>query len=100
VSGVPVTLCNACGWRGFPARLWCPACGSDDLRTALVHGGRVEDATILRRAAGRVVAAPVRLGTVRVAGGGLVIARLDGAGPGDRVRLSLDDGAPVAAPIH
>jgi uncharacterized OB-fold protein len=100
MSGVPVTLCNPCGWRGFPERIWCPRCGSSDLRTALVHGGRVEDATILRRAAGRAMAAPVRLGTVRLAGGGLVVARLDRAGVGDRVRLSLDGGAPVARPVR
>ncbi len=99
MSGVPVSLCNACGWRGFPARLWCSACGSADLRTVLVHGGRVEDSTILRRAAGREIGAPVRLGTVRLAGGGSVIARLDRVSAGDRVRLHLDGGAPVAEPI-
>ena len=60
MSGVPVTVCNACDWRGFLARFWCPACGSTDLRTALVHGGHVEDLTILHRAAGRTIGAPVR----------------------------------------
>ena len=99
MSGVPVTVCNACDWRGFLARLWCPACGSTDLRTTLVHGGHVEDLTILHRAAGRTIVAPVHIGTVRLAGGGLVVARLDRVSIGDHARLSLDDGAPVAEPV-
>lgn len=99
MSGVPVTLCNACGWRGFPARFWCPACGSADLGTALVHDGYVEDSAILHRAAGRTIGTPVRIGTMRLAGGGLLVARLEGVGMGDRARISLDGGAPVARPV-
>lgn len=98
MTGVPVTRCDACGWRGFPARLWCPACGTADLTATLVRDGDVEDSTTLHRAAGRTIGTPVHIGTVRLAGGGLVVARLDGVDVGDRARLSLADGAPVAQP--
>ena len=57
--------------------------------------GVVEDATSLRRVTGRTLGAPVPLGTVRTDGGARVVARLE-AVPGDRVRLTVEEGAPVA----
>ena len=98
--GLRASRCADCGWRGFPARLWCPACGSARVRAALVHGGRVEEVTTLRHAAGRRLAGEVRLGLVRLAGGGAAVCRLEGAGEGDRVRLSTEGGAPVARPLR
>lgn len=99
--GVRACRCERCGWRGFPARLWCPACGSDRVRPALVHGGRVEETTTLRHAAGRRLEGPVRLGLVRLAGGGAAVCRLEaGASAGGRVRLETEDGAPVARPLR
>ncbi len=97
-SGLRVSGCATCGWRGFPARLWCPACGSDELRDVVVHVGRVEEVTLLRRAPGGLQH-PVRIGSVRIAGGVVVIARLDSAAAGARVRLHTDRGAPVARPL-
>jgi uncharacterized OB-fold protein len=99
-AGISTTRCPDCGWRGFPSRLWCPRCGSDRLRAALVHGGRVEEVTTLRHAAGRRLAGEVRLGVVSLAGGGVAVCRLEGAGAGDRVRLTTEDGAPVARPLR
>jgi uncharacterized OB-fold protein len=99
-SGLEAARCPVCGWRGFPARLWCPVCGSDGVRPALVHGGVVEEVTTLRRALGRELTGEVRLGLVRLAGGGVAICRLDGATAGERVRLSTADGAPVARPLR
>jgi len=95
VSGVPVTFCRECGWRGFPARIWCPACGSDALETVEVAAGRLEERTRVRKATGRELPEPVALATVALAGGGRAIARLEGAAGGDEVALD-GDGAPVA----
>ena len=98
--GLEASRCPACGWRGFPARLWCPVCGSDRVRSALVHGGVVEEVTTLRRAPGRRLPGEVRLGLVRLAGGGAAVCRLDGATAGERVRLATQDGAAVARPLR
>lgn len=98
MSALLVSACRACGWRGFPVRLWCPACGSDEIETVPERFGVVEDATVLRRAPGRKLEAPVRIGTVHLEHGGRVVARLVDSEPGDRVRLSVEEGAPVAGP--
>ncbi|HUP33629.1 MAG TPA: hypothetical protein VM184_11385 [Gaiellaceae bacterium] len=95
MSALRVSACRLCGWRGFPERIWCPACGSDELDSVSEDFGVVEDATVLRRAPGRTLGDPVRLGTVGLERGGRVVARLE-AGPGERVRLSVAGGAPVA----
>jgi uncharacterized OB-fold protein len=98
-AGVPVSTCTACDWNGLPERLWCPLCGSGAIRIALVHAGAVEEVTIVRKAVGRG-GGPVRVGTVRLAGGGALLARLEpGAAEGSRVRLYDDHGAAVARPI-
>ena len=101
MSGVPVTVCEVCGRRFFPARLACPACGNSRWRREEVEDGVVEGVTIVRRAPGRALAAPVRLACVRLAGGPPVVARLaPGAGAGNRVRVELDEGVPVARPHY
>lgn len=91
-----VSACRACGWRGFPERIWCPACGGDQIESVPEELGVVEDATELHRAPGRTLVAPVRIGTIRGDGGARVVARLE-AESGDRVRLSVEEGAPVAS---
>jgi uncharacterized OB-fold protein len=97
VNGVAAGACGACGWRGFPVPEWCPRCGSDAVRVALAWGGTVEETTILRHAPGRTLPGPVRIGSVRLAGGGVVIARLDPAvGEGSRVLL-VDDAGTIRA---
>jgi uncharacterized OB-fold protein len=100
VSGVLVSVCAACGWRGFPQRLWCPSCGADRVREEEVRAGLVEDATVLRRAAGRELDGEVPLGTVLLDGGGRAIARLVEAAAGDRVDVAFEDGALVARPAE
>jgi uncharacterized OB-fold protein len=99
VTGVPLSTCADCGWEGFPLRLWCPFCGTDELGERLEERGLVEDSTIVRRAVARPGTLLVRLGTVRLEGGAKVVARLDGVGRGARVRVELVDGAPVAHPL-
>jgi uncharacterized OB-fold protein len=98
VSGIPVSVCPACGWRGFPERFWCPRCGRDDVVAEQVEAGVVTERTMVRRAAGRPSAPPVPIATVRLAGGGTAVARLESAGEAARVALSVVGGAPVARP--
>jgi uncharacterized OB-fold protein len=90
-----VSACRTCGWRGFPERIWCPVCGGDEVELVAEEAGVVEDATSLRRAPGRTLDAPVLIGTIRSDGGARVVARLE-AEAGDRVRLTVENGAPVA----
>ena len=98
-AGASVCLCEGCGWAGMPWRDWCPVCGSAYVRAARVHVGTVEETTIVRKGAGPA-GATVRVASVRLDGGGVVIARLEGgAGEGSRARLLDDDGAVVARPL-
>lgn len=96
-AGVDVSRCDACGWQGFPQRLWCPSCGAEGPTCARVTGGVLEEATVLRRALATELPNPVQLGVILLDGGGRLIARLVDAGPGERVRLRSDDGVPVAS---
>lgn len=98
MSGVPVTACTACGWRGFPARIWCPACGSEGLEVAVVATGVLEERTSVRKAPGRVLVQPVALATAALTGGGRVVARLEGGAGEGEVDVDLEAGAPVARP--
>lgn len=97
-AGVPVSVCGACGWRGFPARLWCPRCGKASPETEIAGRGTVVEETRVHRAASRSFDGPVHLGTVALDGGGLAIARLEGVEPGDAATLATEGGAPVARP--
>ena len=90
MTGLEIQRCERCGTSAFPDRLWCPGCGAGALRHVAAGPGRVEEETTLRRSA-----EPVRLGTVRLDSGPLVIARLAaGAETGTHVRL---DRAPAGA---
>ncbi len=100
MSGAPVSVCASCGWRGFPRRLWCPSCGTDGLDETEVSAGRVEDTTVLRRVTGRELGGEVPLGTVLLDGGGRAVVRIVGAAAGDRVTVSLEDGALVGQGEH
>jgi uncharacterized protein len=96
-DGLPISVCSTCGHAVFPYRLLCPRCGGAEWRNEEVGSGVVEEVTTLRRAPGGPVAAPVPLGSVRLDGGVVVIARLEGAlKPDDPVRLEYRDGVPVA----
>ena len=89
MTELQIQRCERCGTSAFPDRLWCPRCGAGELRHLPAGPGNVEQETILRRPpAPAPDADPVRLGTVRLEAGPMVIARLAvGAGPGTRVRL-------------
>ena len=96
MSGALVSVCAACGWQGFPRRLWCPSCGAERLGEEEIHAGLVEDVTVLRRAAGGELDGEVPLGTILLDGGGRAVARLASGAAGDRVVVAFADGALVA----
>lgn len=96
MNGVVVGICEVCGAQRFPRQSWCPACGSDRIRDAMETRGTVEETTIVRHTPARH-GPPVRVGTVRLNGGALVVARLEpGVGERAEVELLTVDGAPVA----
>ena len=91
-----MSACVACGWKGLPERCWCPRCGSDQVEPAIVHAGRVDEATTLERAVGHP-SVSIPIGSVRLPGGGTIVARLEpDVAAGSNVELFEDDGAAVA----
>ena len=86
-AGVSVARCARCGLAAWPAPALCRGCGSGDLRAEQADTGLLEETT---------AADPVVLGTVRTDTGPMVVARVEGASPGERVALRLDDGALTA----
>ena len=61
----------------------------------------MEETTRLERAPGGPLPESVPLGTVRLDGGVVVVARLEATmRPGDSVRLEYRDGVPVALPTQ
>jgi uncharacterized OB-fold protein len=96
-----LAVCLSCGRAAFPRPLWCPVCGADEWSEEELGAGRVEETTLVRRAPGRVLDPPSRLGTVRLDAGPPIVVRLAaGASAGSRVWVELDGGAPVARPIR
>jgi uncharacterized OB-fold protein len=94
-AGVSVSACASCEWKGLPERLWCPRCGSDGVATFQVREGTLEEITVARRASPSGL---VRVATVRIEGGGALIARLEAElAQGALVELADDDGATVAS---
>jgi uncharacterized OB-fold protein len=91
MTELQIQRCERCGTNAFPDRLWCPGCGAAELRHAPAGPGNVEQETGLRRPPSTAPAhEPVRLGTVRLDSGPLVIARLSrDARAGTQVRLEL-----------
>jgi uncharacterized OB-fold protein len=85
LTELEIQRCERCGTSAFPDRLWCPGCGAGELGHGPAGPGRVEEETTLRRPP---IDEPVRLGTVRLRAGPLIIARLaTDTGAGTRVRL-------------
>ena len=82
-----VVRCARCGLAAWPAPALCRGCGSRDLRGEQADTGLLEETT---------AADPVVLGTVRTDAGPMVVARVEGASPGERVALRVDDGALTA----
>jgi uncharacterized OB-fold protein len=90
LTELQIQRCESCGAHLFPERLRCSNCGGTELRHVPAGPGHLEEETTLRRPQ-----PGVRLGSIRLAAGPVVIARLaDGAGAGMEVRLDqIPDGA-------
>ena len=85
MTELQIQRCEQCGTNAFPDRLWCPGCGGATLQHVPAGPGRVEQETALRRSA-----EPIRLATVRLDSGPMVIARLSRhARAGTQVHLEL-----------
>jgi uncharacterized OB-fold protein len=89
MTELQIQRCGRCGTSAFPDRLWCPGCGAANLSHRPAGPGRVEEETTLRRPPATAAQdESVRLATVRLQAGPLVIARLAAdIGSGARVRL-------------
>ena len=99
MSGLPIWVCSACAHAVFPARLLCARCGGSEWRRNDVSEGVVEESTVLRRAPGAAALDPVPVGSVRVADGVLVVARIEaGMEEGAAVQLQYRAGIPLAHP--
>ncbi len=87
MSELRILRCRRCATAWFPDRLWCGNCGADEFEHVACGAGRVEEVTALRRGA-----EGVRLGSVRLDLGPVVVARLcEGVDAGARVRLDCKE---------
>ncbi|MDF8361769.1 hypothetical protein [Achromobacter anxifer] len=95
---VHVSECCRCGHRVYRARLWCPACGHGQARTAQVEQAELQAWTELPSKDG----APARIiATVRALPvGPVLVARLEAppAGEGQRLRLFERDMQGISLP--
>ena len=89
MTELQIQHCERCNAHLFPDRLWCPDCPATELRHRPAGPGRVEEETTMHHPRSTAPQAePVRLGTVRLQSGPLVIARLAAeAVTGTQVRL-------------
>jgi uncharacterized OB-fold protein len=99
VTSIVIGECPSCGAQRFPVPLWCDVCGSYRIDEVVSPSGLVTEVTIVRHIPGHSLP-PVHLGTVRLDGGAVVVARLAAAvGEGSRVDVVVEDGAPIARPL-
>ncbi|SAL78078.1 Zn-ribbon domain-containing OB-fold protein [Caballeronia telluris] len=86
-----ITQCTQCGLGLFPARYFCPRCGSNNWTRRAVESGTVMESTVVRHRAGERDAPPLYLATVRMNEGPMVVARLNApVTDGAAVRLQVD----------
>ena len=85
---VEIFICESCDTAAFPPRLLCPRCGCRHFRSETVEHATLENFCDRGE---------VKLGTVRVPQGPLLIVRLYGDPTrGSRVALDEDGNVPVA----
>jgi uncharacterized OB-fold protein len=95
VDGVPRLVggrCEACGHTTYPRRARCPACRGAVTEAEFGPEATVEGSATLFVSTDEAEA-PYAVGMVQVAGGPKLLARIDGAGTGERVRLIVDEEA-------
>ena len=100
MSELQIQRCEPCDVGLFPDRLRCPRCGGVPASRGPAGPGRVEQETRLRSGPGQR-SELVRLGSVRLLSGPIVIVRLDErAATGSAVRLDLTAGGAIWARLE
>jgi uncharacterized OB-fold protein len=101
-AALRIPVCRQCGRPAFPPPRACPNCGAADWEERPAGTGAVEQLTTLRRVAGAAVERPVRLASVRLGAGPVLIARAgEGVEVGSAVAIvTLADGALEARPTE
>jgi uncharacterized OB-fold protein len=90
LSELHIQRCETCGVALFPDRLRCPRCRGRALTRVPAGPGLVEQETALRRQRSADDCA-IRLGSVRLDVGPVIIARLESdANAGANVRLTVE----------
>lgn len=82
-----VAVCARCGLAAWPRPALCRRCGSQRFGSVVAPDGVLEEVS-------------EGLGTVRLAAGPVVIARVEDAAAGDAVALEVRDGAPTATRLR
>jgi uncharacterized OB-fold protein len=90
LSGLTLWRCDRCHRVSFPRRELCPYCGGGSFAEVQAGEGIATELTSHR---GTPIAC-VQVGDVR-----LLARAADGVRHGSKVALSVDEGAPLAAPI-
>lgn len=99
MSELQIMHCSACGTAAFPDRLRCPDCGTESFTRVPAGPGLIDEETTLRRPSSKE-GEPVRIGSVRLDVGPMLVVRLAPlARAGTRVGIDQNaDGALVASP--
>jgi uncharacterized OB-fold protein len=74
-AALQVPVCRECRRPAFPPPRACPNCGATDWEERPAGAGAVEQLTTLRRVAGAAIDPPLRLVSVRLEAGPVLIAR-------------------------
>lgn len=91
MSGVfAIPACAACGHAVWPPRLSCADCGASEWEQVDASAGTLEEVTEL--------ADGVRLCSVKLDAGPIVIARIEQGAPGERVAMAMRGAALWAVP--
>lgn len=91
-----IPACGQCGHAVWPPRLACSVCGSAQWESVDASIGSLEELTELPREG----QGPVRLCSVRLDAGPIVVARCEERGAaGDRVNMALRGKALWATPV-
>ncbi len=87
-AGLRIAVCASCGRAAWPAPLLCARCGGGRFEAVVSRRGTLEQATDLAGPGGE----RLRLGSVRLEQGPLVVARCEELEVGAPVAMSEVDG--------
>jgi uncharacterized OB-fold protein len=93
--GVTIWRCVNCRAGFFPERLLCPRCHGDMFETDRVHGGVVEEISVIRHMLGQENWQPRRIANVRTVDGQRITVGLCGdSAAGATIELFEEGAAP------